>query len=212
MLMTRIDTWLATWLATRRASGIMLELYERHLHQFAEFSAARGEDHVRAESTVAWASQKATPGQRERHYLEVLVHGKGRKERALLLWKEVGDAIRGAAACLELFLTAVAQPMTRSGFAYILRKHVRVARVTCPSLVDRSVSPHVLHATRAHWIRSGPQATSGRCRFRLGMRSSRPPRSTCRWTRPRRSRYSSPSYPLACARGSFDRRALSSHR
>ena len=145
MLMTRIDTWLAT----RRASGFALEGYERHLHRFAEFAAARGDDHVRAKTAIAWALQKTTPGQRERHYLEVLVHGKGRKERALLLWKEVGDAIRGAAACLELFLTAVAQPMTRSGFAYILRKHVRVARVTCPSLVDRSVSPHVLRHTCA---------------------------------------------------------------
>ncbi len=88
-------------------------------------------------------------------YVEILVHGKGRKERALLLWKEVGDAIRawlairGAAACPELFLTATAQPMTRSGFAYVLRKHVRVARVTCPSLVGRSVSPHVLRHTCA---------------------------------------------------------------
>lgn len=83
-------------------------------------------------------------------YVEVLVHGKGRKERALLLWKEVGDAIRawlairGPAACPELFLSATAQPMTRSGFAYVLRKHARVAMLTCPSLVGRSVSPHVL--------------------------------------------------------------------
>ena len=88
-------------------------------------------------------------------HVEIRVHGKGRKERALLLWKEVGDAIRawlairGAAACPELFLTATAQPMTRSGFAYVLRKHVRVAMVTCPSLVGRSVSPHVLRHTCA---------------------------------------------------------------
>ena len=88
-------------------------------------------------------------------YVEILVHGKGRKERALLLWKEVGDAIRawlairGAAACPELFLSATAHPMTRSGFACVLRKHVRVARVTCASLVGRSVSPHVLRHTCA---------------------------------------------------------------
>jgi len=87
--------------------------------------------------------------------VEIRVHGKGRKERALLLWKEVGDAIRawlairGSAACPELFLTATAQPMTRSGFSYVLRKHVRVAMATCPSLVGRSVSPHVLRHTCA---------------------------------------------------------------
>jgi integrase/recombinase XerD len=88
-------------------------------------------------------------------YLEIRVHGKGRKERALLLWREVGDAIRawlairGAAACPELFLTATARPMTRSGFAYVLHKHVRTATVTCSTLVGRSVSPHVLRHTCA---------------------------------------------------------------
>jgi integrase len=68
MLMTRIDTWLAT----RRASGFALEGYERHLRQFAEFSAARGDHHVRAETAVAWALQKATPGQRVRHYQRIV--------------------------------------------------------------------------------------------------------------------------------------------
>jgi integrase/recombinase XerD len=94
-------------------------------------------------------------------HVEIRVHGKGRKERALLLWKEVGDAIRawlairGAAACPELFLAASAQPMTRSGFAYVLRKHVRVAMATCPSLVGRSVSPHVLrHTCALHTLRA----------------------------------------------------------
>jgi integrase/recombinase XerD len=88
-------------------------------------------------------------------YVEIRVLGKGRKERALLLWKEVGDAIRawlairGNAACPELFLTATAQPMMRSGFEYVLRKHVGVAAVACPSLTGRSVSPHTLRHTCA---------------------------------------------------------------
>lgn len=68
MLMTRIDTWLAT----RRASGFVLEGYERQLHQFAEFAAARGDDHIRADTAVAWALQKATPGQRRRHYQRIV--------------------------------------------------------------------------------------------------------------------------------------------
>ncbi|MEE9254138.1 MAG: tyrosine-type recombinase/integrase [Pseudomonadales bacterium] len=68
MLLTRIDRWLAT----RRANGFALEGYERHLHQFAEFSAARGDDHIRAETAVAWASQMATPGQRNRHYQRIV--------------------------------------------------------------------------------------------------------------------------------------------
>lgn len=89
-------------------------------------------------------------------YVEIRVHGKGRKERALLLWKEVGDAIRAwlsirghAVACPELFLSATAHPMTRAGFEYILHKHVRTAVRTCPSLAGRSVSPHSLRHTCA---------------------------------------------------------------
>ena len=88
-------------------------------------------------------------------YVEIRVRGKGRKERALLLWKEVGDAIRawlairGTAACRELFLTARAHPMTRSGFAYVLRKHVRAAEAAQPSLTGRRISPHTLRHTCA---------------------------------------------------------------
>ena len=48
MLMSRIDTWLAR----RRASGFSLKKYEVHLHRFAEFAAARGEDHIRAETAM----------------------------------------------------------------------------------------------------------------------------------------------------------------
>jgi len=68
MLMTRIDTWLAT----RRASGFALKKYEQCLHRFAEFAAARGEDHVRTETAIAWALLMATPGQRHRHFQRVV--------------------------------------------------------------------------------------------------------------------------------------------
>jgi len=91
----------------------------------------------------------------EGQYVEIRVLGKGRKERALLLWKQVGDAlrawlaIRGAATCPELFLSATGKPMTRSGFEYVLRKHVRVAAIACPSLTGRGISPHTLRHTCA---------------------------------------------------------------
>jgi integrase/recombinase XerD len=60
----------------------------------------------------------------------MLVHGKGRKERCLPLWKETAAAlkawlsVRGTVLVPELFLNARGQPMTRSGFEYILDKHV----------------------------------------------------------------------------------------
>ena len=68
MLMARIDTWLAA----RRASGFALTKYEQRLHRFAEFAAARGEDHVRAETAIAWALLVATPGERHRHFQRVV--------------------------------------------------------------------------------------------------------------------------------------------
>jgi integrase len=67
MLTRLIDTWLAM----RRANGFALRHYERHLHRFAVFAAARGEDHIRTETAVAWAGQAGTPGQRRRHFQRV---------------------------------------------------------------------------------------------------------------------------------------------
>jgi site-specific recombinase XerD len=83
-------------------------------------------------------------------YADVLVHGKGRKQRVLPLWKEVADslrawlAVREVVAVPEFFLNARGQSLTRSGVAYILRKHVAVAATSCPSLDSKRVSPHVL--------------------------------------------------------------------
>lgn len=85
----------------------------------------------------------------------ILIHGKGRRQRCLPLWKETTSAVRSwltvrpAASAPELFLNAKGQPMTRSGFEYILRKHVKVATERCPSLAGKQVSPHVLRHTAA---------------------------------------------------------------
>ncbi len=85
----------------------------------------------------------------------VIVHGKGRRERCLPLWKETASAlrawlaVRGTALVPELFLNARGLPMTRSGFEYILCKHVRTAANHCPSLLTKRVSPHVLRHTCA---------------------------------------------------------------
>ncbi len=85
----------------------------------------------------------------------VLIHGKGRKERCLPLWKETAAAVRawlsvrGSARSPELFLNSRRDGMTRAGFEYILRKHVGAARARCPTLSQKRVSPHVLRHTCA---------------------------------------------------------------
>ena len=85
----------------------------------------------------------------------VLIHGKGRKERCLPLWKETASAVRawlsvrGEVRVPELFPNARNDAMTRAGFEYILRKHVHAAETRCSTLASKHVSPHVLRHTCA---------------------------------------------------------------
>ena len=44
----------------------------------------------------------------------------------------------------ELFVSARGESLTRSGFEYILQKHIRTAKQHCPSLATKRVHPHVL--------------------------------------------------------------------
>jgi len=86
------------------------------------------------------------------------VIGKGRKERALPLWKAAADdlrawlAVRGNVRIPELFTNARGEAMTRSGFEYVLAKHVQRATAGCPSLASKTISPHVLRHTCAMTI------------------------------------------------------------
>ena len=88
-------------------------------------------------------------------HANILIRGKGRRERCLPLWKETTSAlrawlaVRGRALVPELFLNARGKSITRSGFEYILRKHAHTAEKCCPSLALKRVSPHVLRHTCA---------------------------------------------------------------
>ena len=83
------------------------------------------------------------------------VMGKGRRERVLPLWKETATAIKKWLAVRshngepELFLNAAGRAMTRSGFEYILTKHVATAAGKQPSIGKKRVSPHTLRHTCA---------------------------------------------------------------
>ncbi len=83
------------------------------------------------------------------------VRGKGRRERALPLWKITASAVRawlavrGHVPALELFVNARGQPLSRWGVAYLLQRYAETAREKCPSLRDKQLSPHVLRHTCA---------------------------------------------------------------
>jgi site-specific recombinase XerD len=87
------------------------------------------------------------------------VMGKGRRERILPLWKETASTIRdwlkvrGDPKGTALFHNARGDLMTRSGFKYILAKHLRTASAKQPSLRKKRVSPHTLrHACAMHTL------------------------------------------------------------
>ncbi len=91
----------------------------------------------------------------------VHIIGKGRRERILPLWKETAVAvkawlkIRPTSGDPALFLNAKAQAMTRSGFEYLLAKHVVTAARREPSIAGKRVTPHVLrHTCAMHTLRA----------------------------------------------------------
>lgn len=85
----------------------------------------------------------------------ITVHGKGRRERRLPLWRETATAlkrwlqVRPDVRSRYLFLNDRGGALTRSGFAYLLDKYVDIATRSVPSLRKKRVSPHVLRHTCA---------------------------------------------------------------
>src|SRR5260370_6509241 len=64
-------------------------------------------------------------------------------------------AIRPQGGCPELFPNAAGRAMTRSGFEYILAKHVAAAAQVQPSIAKKRVTPHVLrHSCAMHTLQA----------------------------------------------------------
>jgi site-specific recombinase XerD len=87
--------------------------------------------------------------------MSIRVLGKGRRERVLPLWKTTASALRAwfaireTVAAPELFISHRGEPLSRWGFAYVLKQHVETAGQLCPGLRNKRVSPHVLRHTCA---------------------------------------------------------------
>jgi site-specific recombinase XerD len=96
----------------------------------------------------------------------VQIHGKGRKQRVVPLWKDTVAQVKewlrsnGLAADMPVFPNRNGRPMSRTGIEDRLRRAVQAAAVHCPSLKDRRISPHsIRHATAMHLLQSGVDLT-----------------------------------------------------
>jgi site-specific recombinase XerD len=91
--------------------------------------------------------------------------GKGRKTRCIPLRRDAVAALRSwlrerdGQPAEVLFPNARGQPLSRDGVAYVLGKHTAHARLRCPSLKTKRVSPHVLrHYADLRTMPTGVQA------------------------------------------------------
>ncbi len=94
------------------------------------------------------------------------LHGKGRKERVIPLWKRTTSQLRAWLPRIDqspdapVFPNRAGKPMTRSGIEQRLRGAISKASQRCPSLAARRISPHTLrHTTAMHLLQSGVDIT-----------------------------------------------------
>ncbi|MYN64363.1 MAG: tyrosine-type recombinase/integrase [Acidobacteria bacterium] len=96
----------------------------------------------------------------------VLLHGKGRKERVVPLWKSTAAQLRRWLPRIDrnpdapVFPNRAGRPLSRSGVEHQLRVACRKAAERYPSLATRRISPHTLrHTTAMHLLQSGVDIT-----------------------------------------------------
>ena len=96
----------------------------------------------------------------------VLLHGKGRKERVVPLWKSTLAQLRAWLPRIDrspdapVFPNRAGKPLSRSGVEHQLRVACRKASERHPSLATRRISPHTLrHTTAMHLLQSGVDIT-----------------------------------------------------
>jgi len=98
---------------------------------------------------------------------KILLFGKGRKERALPLWKNTVKILRewikrnGYTLEMPLFPNKRGKTMSRWGITNRLSEAVSKLSVSRPSLKNRSISPHTIrHTTAMHFLQAGIDITT----------------------------------------------------
>jgi integrase/recombinase XerD len=96
----------------------------------------------------------------------LLLHGKGRKERVVPLWKSTVALLRGWFPRIDqrpeapVFPNRCGKHLSRSGVEHRLRVAIHKAAQRCPSLSGRRISPHTLrHTTAMHLLQAGVDIT-----------------------------------------------------
>ena len=91
----------------------------------------------------------------------LLLHGKGRKERVVPLWKTTATQLRAWLPRIDrgpddpVFPNRAGKPLSRSGVEHQLRVACRKASPRHPSLATRRISTHTLrHTTAMHLLQS----------------------------------------------------------
>lgn len=109
-----------------------------------------------ADARVGWFTLRAP--------CKVELLGKGRKWRTCPLWESTVQQVRrlinerdaSLTSDDHLFVNRFGGPLSRSGIADILDRHLTRAATTVPSLRGRKVTPHTLrHTTAMHLLQSG---------------------------------------------------------
>jgi len=96
----------------------------------------------------------------------VHLHGKGRKNRSVPLWRTTTTQLRHWLPRIDsrpdrpLFPSAAGNRLTRPAVTARLRLAVQRAAAQCPSLTNRRVAPHcVRHSTAMHMLQAGVDIT-----------------------------------------------------
>jgi integrase len=100
---------------------------------------------------------------------QVILRGKGQKERICPLWPETVTLLRGLLrdtglgerSTEPLFRNHCGEPLTRFGARYLLQKYARKGLSKAPSLEKKKVHPHTFrHSAAVHMLQAGVDLVS----------------------------------------------------
>jgi site-specific recombinase XerD len=111
-----------------------------------------------------FVSVRANEVQLHGSHRQVLLHGKGKKDRICPLWQETAKVLREHMAELRIpadsdqhvFVNRRGEPLSRHGVNYIVAACASKAAAVAPTIARKRVSPHTIrHTTAVHLLNAG---------------------------------------------------------